>query len=356
MPTSDQQFFGQVIVDTTPNDEQYQEAFAFDGARKVDEHLAGQLHRLVAAKRYNPARTLAVSIGCADASDLRRLLSCELASVGVGLEFSPSGARSALELARPLNTDDNRLIIIPGDVTQMHQEVESEIQRLVNSRDIETVLLLLNSVLHELPTRSWDFSFNRLVSLATRMTDKALISINEPCAARGWDRHQRIMFKSKNMSAEILLAHAQMVADRSLRCNIVKEIADPDALTPIRNAAYIGPSSIEIDVPHMIELVHKCGREAAPARYRHELGERVSWLSPERVQNVLALAHEMHEESHITTYMSRGFRDGWNRIGAQAFDLSGNLLPPPHTHFRLFCGRLDGGDFGLRRDTKATAI
>lgn len=314
----------------------YQTQFEGEGERKV-KFVIDDLQVLVEDNMLDPQQTVALSIGGADGSDVRRLVDRLNLAGGVLLEYDTDAALRAKEIAATNNT---RLVVEIGDATQ---KLDAALDRARTSFGApETLIVLCFGVLHELPARSPNYAHDALFDRLFGAFPNVYIYCSEPCAQPdpplGWPKTVEISLP--DIASERLSSVIRFVRDRLFD----RETSPPESRHQ---------GMVRVDRDLAVEVLHKVLRFDTLDRFRHEMQERLTSFNAQELVRLIALRWPGVEQE-VNYRTSGGFRKAYMENGVLSRSEAGTALPPPFTHCRVIFRRLTQAKAaGSRRSSPA---
>jgi len=260
------------------HDQNYQSLFRNKGirnARQVLQYIDQEYQRWLTSSDFPVdnnltslrSSTAIVSIGGADGSELKALMTELKSHYGILVEISPSAAA----MARDQGID----VVIEGDVMDAASDVILQLIDWHEQGEISSVLISCQSVLHELPTRSStftrdDFLQEYFVPLLRRGL-RVMFYAREPCPPENWSRLTgTVAIRLFGLDKEDVNALANYIAQE---LNIASSVNS----TPISN------DNTRAILPVVLaqELLFKMLYWESTAHFLYEMGEQLTSFQPE---------------------------------------------------------------------------
>jgi CheY-like chemotaxis protein len=293
-------------------DKKYEENF--EGSAKADEVLGF----LRMQQEIDPARLAYVSIGGADGSEIDCAMRRTAISRGICVEYSDYGAGRARERAQSLAMAGKELVIMQGDASQRLRDCSKKLEEWKQRGNIDGVLLSVQSVLHELPSRSPGFEPNLFLAEILRPFSIRLFFSREPAPPKDWPR--TVQIRIGELSGEALFGISRLIND-------VLGFND--------NVANLADDFVQMSSSLAIETLFKVLYCAEADSYRHEMEERVTSLNPERFAKILRNFVLPHENVEWEYLVSDTFRGRYKSYNVQARSQTGEKLGIPKCFVRI---------------------
>lgn len=247
------------------------EKFRSSAERKAE----GVLRKL--PKKLDTRHVVFVSVGGADGAELFKLLDLTGSSHGVLLEYADRATKAAAEEAQRRDID---FAEFTGDAMQKLDDALGRAVQLRKEGMVSVIAVTAHAVLHELETRSTNFSLRRYFS---KLSEADVVIGREPVVPPNWD--ERVLI-SGNFEARRFMRLANVIRGRHDR------FRGPE-FTP----EVVNPTTVELHRALAIETLTKafyCDD------FLYELEECISSISPDNLMQELTLClnttHSCSEE------------------------------------------------------------
>lgn len=311
--------------DGEANRHAYIQSFEGEGERKI-RFVVDDLEALKEAGLLHPDRTVAMSIGGADGSDVLALMKRMNLSAGVLLEYDNDAGLNAQERTRDLREDGSlKFSVVIGDAMQKLNTALDKAKSAV--KDADTLIVICFGVLHELPKRSPNYTHDRFFDILFSAFPTVMVYCAEPCAQPefplGWPQSVELGFPG--VKADRLAGIARFICDRLF----VGKAGAPEQR---------GQDLVRMNRDLAVELLHKTLRFSSVDRFHHEMEERLTSFDVQSLSSMLA-TRIANLEQEIAYRTSDGFRKEYRDHGVNVRDERGAALPIPFTHSRLILRR-----------------
>lgn len=322
-------------ADGEANRHAYIQSFEGEGERKI-RFVVDDLEALKEAGLLNPHRTVAMSVGGADGSDVLALMKRMNLPAGVLLEYDNDAGLNAQEKTRELREEGSRKFsVVIGDAIQKLDTALDKAKSAVEGAD--TLVVLCFGVLHELPKRSPNYTHDRFFDILFSAFPTVVVYCAEPCAQPefplGWPVSVELGFPG--VKADRLAGIARFICDR---------LFEGKAGAPEQR----GHGLVRMSRDLAVELLHKTLRFSSVDRFHHEMGERLTSFDVQSLSSMLA-TRIGNLEQEIAYRTSDGFRKEYRDYGVNVRDERGAALPIPFTHTRLILRRFSQPQPELQR-------
>ena len=265
----------------------------------------------------NLERLAYVSLGGSEGSELDYILRNSEIKVGILMELDTHACEIANEKLSSL-PDDKKYQIIPGDLTQQTKTLHSILNKFKEAGDIEGVLIVANSVFHELSLRSLKFDINSLIGELFWDWDPCIFICREPCKPFNWP--ERVEFSVRGLSSDLLYDFTQEVksqlsfSDEIMRC---------------------GPKFVSTSSILATEVIHKL---FYIDDFNYEIKERLTSLDPDNF--VRLIEQQLGKNSVFQVRLnSSSFSRKYQELDIEARNSDGVILPMPLTFFSILASK-----------------
>jgi hypothetical protein len=297
----------------TSTDEEYQAEFANEGLRKA-QYVLEDLRDKATYYQFEIGKTAFLSIGGADGSEAEAVLRHSEISKAVLLELSSEGCKKARDHGSELAKDGKTLHVLEGDAVGRVDEA----LKFIKARGAETLVVSMQAIMHELPSRSAAFrDLNRWLGKLLADFPITLIYAREPCKPPNWPDELEI--RIPGVSGEALARLARFVA-------AYLELPS-DSIQRQPRDFVLGQNVL------MVETLHKILRCKTVAQFKYEMQERLTSFDAEYVRGLLLEFCENPAFVAVDPLTTRGFREAFAEAKVSARDAqSKRPLPIPQTH------------------------
>lgn len=252
-------------ADPSEQDERYQASF--DGTAKAKELLQF-------IERRNDVSLLDsayVSIGGADGSEIVHVLRNSPVRFGILVEASDHGAALARKGSDLLKSSGKELVVLQGDAMQRIRDCGGILSGWSRNGSVQSVILSLQSVLHELPSRSPLYDPNVLLASVFEPFRRRVLYSREPAKPKEWPPVVHI--RMKDVAGSDLEGVARHVNDAlSFKDDRIAVLAD---------------GFVQMSAELAVEVLFKLLYCRDPERYRYEMQEKLTGFEPETFCRVL---------------------------------------------------------------------
>jgi len=258
-----------------------------------------------------------ISLGGSEGSELDYILRNSEIRVGILMELDTYTCEIANKKLSKLPRDKKHKII-PGDLTQQTQVLQSILNKFKESGEIDGVLIVANSVFHELSFRSSKFDLNSLIGELFWDWDPCIFVCREPCKPFNWP--EKVEFSVRCLSSDLLYNFTQEVksqlsfSDEVIRC---------------------GPKFISTSSVLVTEVIHKL---FYIDDFSYEIKERLTSLNPDNF--VRLIEQNLGKNSVFQVRLnSSSFSRKYQELDIEARDLYGASLSIPLTFFSILASK-----------------
>ena len=166
----------------TEFEKSYREHFHESSLRKAGEILSDLRGR----NHIDLAKCAYFSVGGSTGIELAHVLINSPVSYGILLEYDSSATDIGQERKQELQNLGNTLMIVTGDAYQQLEICKDQLLEWRKAGVIDGLVVSLQAVLHELPTRSPDFDLNHFIGELTWDWDPFILFSRDPCEPPDW--------------------------------------------------------------------------------------------------------------------------------------------------------------------------
>lgn len=304
-----------IPVDKIPaaeRDESYQAHF--DGESKSKDVLAF----LQKTKALVLSDLAYVSIGGGDGSEISYALRNSAIRRGILVEFSDYGAATARTRSESLKADGKELVVLQGDAMQRIQDCGDILSRWRQERQARGVILSLQSVLHELPSRSPQYDPNILLANIFEPFRQRIFYSREPARPKEWPPIVHI--RLKRMTGRELEGFSRHVND-------VLGFRD--------RIAMLADDFVQMSDQLAVELLFKLLYCRDPDQYRYEMQERLTAFEPDTFCKILRNYIDPAENVEHEYCLTETFRSLYRLWGVEARTPTNDKLGLPKPFVRI---------------------
>jgi hypothetical protein len=300
-------------ADPKENDERYQASF--DGAAKAREFL----HFVDGKNDLRLSDCAYVSIGGGDGSEIAHVMLNSPVRMGILVETSDSGAARARESREVLMRNGKELVVLQGDAMHRIQDCGGILSGWRSKGMADGVILSLQSVLHELPSRSPRYDPNILLASIFEPFQRRVFYSREPATPKEWPPVVHI--RMKDVAGSDLEGLARQVND---------VLAFKDDRIGVLADGFVQMSD-ELAVEVLFKLLYCRDSE----RYRYEMQEKLTGFEPEVfcriLRNFIAPAENVEYEYCLT----ETFRAHYRALEVEARTPTNDKLGLPKAFVRI---------------------
>lgn len=289
---------------------QYIKAFEKSGVSKATDIIT-------ALKKENMAlsRLAYFSIGGSTGAEILHVMKNTSIKYGVLLEYDNVAAKIAENNSKKQALKQKKLEVIRGDATQMITTCKEIMVRWRKENKIDGIVCSIQSVLHELPTRSPKYIPHHLLGEAFWDWDPCFFFCREPCASQTWP--EEVNLSVSDISSQLLSALAEHIKTKhSMSGNITRS----------------GTNNILLHKDVAVELLFKI---FYIDDYLYEIEERVTSIDPITLEKVV---HGVFTNGDVDCqYLnSNSFKRLYREHNVIAKDLNESQLSLPLTFVSIF--------------------
>jgi len=299
-------------------DDDYQESFQYEGERKAT-YIIDDLKYKESRNEVIIDKLCYLSIGGADGSEVEKVLNDTEIKRAVIIEISDAAVQLAMTRAEKLKLIGKELIVIHGDAYERLDDALELISQFISQNLINGLVVSIQAVLHELPTRSTNYNLPIFLGKLFRepSLEYCLFYSREPCEPLGWKDRVKIRIKSvDNKDFYRLVCH---VRDR-LNIKGTPEI--------------LSSNWLDVESVLAIESLHKLLRNNTIKRIEYELGEQLTGFKPIDVKSILESCVEGMNVS-LEYIITMGFKRALAENEVEYIGHNSELLPYPQTHVEI---------------------
>jgi len=301
--------------------DEYQETFAEEGFRK-SSWILEEITKLSQEHSLPLDKMGYISIGGADGSEIENILMNTPINYGVLLEYDTGASEKARLKGSKLSDIGKKLHVIQGDALSRIDEAFTHLK----SNGCELVCVSAQAILHELPNRSASFrGFDHFTAKIFSGFETTILISREPC--RPLELPPDVEVHISEVPAKKLEAFIKLVADH-LRFS--------------RNDTFIHPNGfVQLDSVLCVEVLHKVLRSQSLSELKYELGETLTSLNTEELQDYLVSICGP-TNVHVNYLTTDGFIKAYKTAKVTIRDTSAkkNPLTIPKTHAKISAIRL----------------
>jgi formylglycine-generating enzyme required for sulfatase activity len=300
----------------------YHESFRISGVAKADSIIRDLREN---RSHVDLSKCAYFSIGGSTGDEVEHVLRETEIRFGLLLEFDNVAAEWAQRKSLEVQNDLGKTLhVITGDATQKVNTCKQRLLDWQRQFRITGLIASAQAVLHELPTRSPNFSLVHFLGEVLWKWEPCLFYTREPCRPREWPENVRLAVSG--LSSELLERLATYVG-RFLRID-----------GKVHRA---GPHEVLLSSTLAVELLHKL---FYIEDFSHEIEERLTSIDPEEIVDVLE--SYLGPGSVQRTFLNTGsFAKLYNEFGVVAKDERGSKRLSPPISFVTIVGerRVVGG-------------
>jgi hypothetical protein len=299
--------------DPREQDERYQASF--DGSAKAREFLQFAERR----KDLNLSEFVYVSIGGGDGSEIKHALLNSPVRVGILVEASDHGAASGREGGDFLKRNGKELVVLQGDAMQRMRDCGGILSEWSRHGSVSGVILSVQSLLHELPSRSPLYDPNILLASVFEPFRQRVFYSREPAMPREWPPVVHI--RMKGVAGGDLEGFARQVNDAlTFKDDRIGTLTD----------GFVQMSD-ELAVEVLFKLLYCRDVE----RYRYEMQEKLTGFDPEIFCRILRNYIEPPENVECEYCLTETFRAHYRHWEVEARTPTNDRLGLPKPFVRI---------------------
>jgi hypothetical protein len=250
---------------------EYSESFQHEGARKA-KFVIDRINDLDEPSWESLKGHVALSVGGADGSDLLALVKGTPIKHAILLEQDDETAGFATNHTKPLiEAESGTLKVIIGDAVQKLDRVVKLLEAK-KERGANGLLCVFFGVLHERPRRSTEFEWGHCISRLASVFEQNLFFLSEPCLPP--HKKEQVEVRVSKISEDQLF---------ELLDHINAHLFNEQYQIKTMSRGFV-----RTDFPLVMEMLHKLLRSESIARFRHEMGERLTQFTSNEFGDCLA--------------------------------------------------------------------
>jgi hypothetical protein len=287
---------------TTIEKEDQEYVYSFDGKPKAEEVL--QYIEYVKTQNGFPVdKCVYVSIGGADGSEIYHVLKNSAIDYGILIEPSDYGAQEARKKGVLLAKDSKTLVVLQGDAMQRLDHCERELREWSKNYHMEGVILSIQSVLHELPSRSPKFDSNILLAKIFQNFGIRIFFCREPAKPQEGDWPSIVHIRVGGVDGQILHAVSSQIKDKLVFEGSVDHLAD---------------NFVQMNCDLAIETLFKILYCHDLERYKYEMNEKLTAFDPHNFRDILSNYIENQTNIDLDYQCTKTFQDKYRKSKVEA--------------------------------------
>lgn len=296
---------------TAEEDAAYQSSFAEQGEERAKPVLEAFQN---CVRVSNEQRSYAyLSIGGSDGAEIAWALQNSEICHGVLLEQSSSACETARTRIADLSRAGKELIVVEGDAQQKLAEALGHCTAWRDKCQIDGLLISIQSLLHELPSRSKGFDTRVYLANLLRGWDRLFFYSREPCGPQNWPNTVEI--RVPGIPGDQLKGLAILVKEINRLEGDIEELTDDWVQMPAVLAGEV-----------LFKLLYYDNT------INYELEEQLTGFEPKALSKHLRSHLGEHSIQLLTSRSSDRYMRTYRDKDVQARDRNGDSLDPPQVH------------------------
>ena len=253
-----------------------------------------------------------VSIGGGDGFEVAFAMHNKNIRYGLIVEPSDYGTEEARRRKQALKAKGKELIVLQGDAMQRLGDCSKKLREWKQRGYIDGVILSIQAVLHELPSRSLQYDPNVLLARIFEPFDLRMFYCREPASPRGWPSivHVRL----EKIPGHVLFGIAKQVRDVLGFSGKVENLTD---------------GYVQMPADLAVETLFKVLYFNDINRHRYEMEECLTAFDPEKFSRILNNYLKPQENLEVQRMVTDTFRSLYKQYGVHARSETGEEFGIP---------------------------
>ncbi|MBF0422572.1 MAG: hypothetical protein HQL73_06235 [Magnetococcales bacterium] len=287
----------------------YHANFESSGRKKAQEVIKYLCDKLPNFRGID-SRLAYFSIGGSTGSEIDYVLRKTNISYGLLLEFDNRASNRARERQKELNDIGKHLEVLTGNISDLLTDCQSCLKSWRKAGKINGILVSIQAVMHELPTRGHNYSLTEFLSQLVDDWDPFIFISREPSIPSKWVGN--VIIHVPDVKINILENFAETIRGRLRMPGRVVPIPAPKPGVKL-------PANLAVETLTKIFYIED---------YDHEIQEQVTSLIPSHIEQMFMKILEPNNVIQFQT-ISESFLEKYRKLRVEAFDDNLNPLPVP---------------------------